>query len=60
MDKITQIKDQMIALQIEIAGHQEEVYFHKNAAKDKVGILAKLVVELQTLTNGQDQTQVQE
>ena len=60
MDEITQIKDQMIALQIEIASHQEEVYYHKNAAKDKVGILSKLVVELQTLTNGQDKTQVQE
>ena len=53
MDKQTQIKNQMIELQLEIGRDQQVLHETKNRLKDRMSILYALTAEL-------DQIQIQE
>ena len=53
MDKQTQIKNQMIELQLEIGRDQQVLHETKNRLKDRMAILYALTAEL-------DQIQIQE
>ena len=53
MDKITNIKNQMIELQLEIGRDQQVLHETKNRLKDRMAILYALTAEL-------DQIQIQE